>query len=719
MNERIIANRYKIEEELGRGGMAVVYRSLDLRLNRYVALKLLHPFLATQPESAARFLRESEAIAKLHHPNIVEIFDAGSDEESGSYYLVMELVEGPTLGAFIQAHPTKIPEIALAMGCCLCDAVSHAHKAGIIHRDIKPENIMISADGVMKLMDFGIARILDAERMTASGSLVGSPAHMPPEIIEGQPYGFTVDIFSLGTVVYYLLTNVLPFQGNTPMTVFKAILDNNYAKPSRVCLTISKAIDKIVANCLQTDPNMRYQTPEALKQDLVPVLASVHFENYCDILSRYFTEPDKFNEAMLPVVKASLNESARLAVRERRLPFALEKLNCVLAYDPDDADAKSLLQRLRMGSVIKKRVLVGSGILAAILAIVLLVTWLGKGDEEPDLQGASQPHQIILTESSEVTQPSTGNAVLLTGNHIETPADQGSQIDERVSDIIEEIRGMGKILANAAQNPEDSGVTSENAAINPDSTGNSDSNAKTTNENAGALALENRDRGVKVKTPKKTQGTENHEKQDENTTAADDAQLAANTNEDQVNPNDDRNRDDKDKPKTDDTKVRITQPVFPPDAFAVINGQRYEANASGDIVMDLAPGKYKMTLSCAKRCVQHTEMITVEAGKVPRLDVVSLEWSDASLNLIEPDGTKVYFVARRLDDRQHRVFHLVPKIPNAVNGFNAFGKPVQLEVYAIPTSNTLKSFDVNALEQAKYASTRVSLEPGETRTVRF
>ena len=110
MNPQTIANRYKIEQELGRGGMAVVYRALDTRLQRHVALKLLHPFLATQPESAARFLRESEAIAKLHHPNIVEIFDAGVDEDSGSHYLVMELVEGPTLGEFIKEHPTKIPE---------------------------------------------------------------------------------------------------------------------------------------------------------------------------------------------------------------------------------------------------------------------------------------------------------------------------------------------------------------------------------------------------------------------------------------------------------------------------------------------------------------------------------------------------------------------------------------------------------------------------------
>ena len=284
--------------------MAVVYKAQDTRLDRLVALKLLHPFLATQSESAARFKREAEAIAKLHHPNIVEIYDTGQDEFTGSQYLVMELVQGPTLAEFIKAHPTKIPEIAVAMTCSMCDAIEHAHEAGIIHRDIKPENILIDKSGTMKLTDFGIARVLDKERMTTSGSLVGSPAHMPPEIIEGQSYGFSCDIFSLGTVFYYALTGALPFSGTTPMSIFKAILDGHYQPPGRRNMAISKKIDDVIARCLKTDPSDRYADADALKSDLVAILQTVKFDNYAQILEQYFADVDDFNANSLESKRA-------------------------------------------------------------------------------------------------------------------------------------------------------------------------------------------------------------------------------------------------------------------------------------------------------------------------------------------------------------------------------------------------------------------------------
>lgn len=677
MQTRLVAQRYKLDEELGRGGMAVVYRALDTRLNRNVALKLLHPYLATQPENAARFLRESEAIAKLHHPNIVEIFDAGTDEESKSHFLVMELVEGPTLSTFIQEHPTKIPEVGLAMCCCLCDAIEHAHKAGIIHRDIKPENIMISSDGVMKLMDFGIARVLDADRMTASGSLVGSPAHMPPEIIEGQQYTFTCDIFSLGTVLYYVLTNTLPYQGTTPMTVFKAILDNAYLKPSRVSLAISKTLDKIVSQCLQTDPLTRYQSAHELREAILPVLSDIGFGNYNEILTQYFANPEEFNETKIPEVRKSFNALAKAAVKSHHTPLALEYLNCILAYDPDDSDACALLEKLRTGDKMRRITQIGGIIL--LLGILVGSIW----GFYRMTGNASQPENnsqftVIIPEDpapSDISEPT------VTQNPVETApivvAAQSQPIVTPEPTVDENPTQIQDSKPTESQSAEKTAVKPQNPKKNTVS--------KDSRKNTGDDAAESN-------TPEVT------ETEQDTIEAKQDTAIAEAT------------------PKT----LSVVQPVFPPDAYAVINGHRYESNASGDIVMDLPPGKYKMVLGCAKRCVQHTETITVDENSAKnQREVISLDWADATLVLSDPDGQKVFYVARRLDDRSNRVFHLVARQPNAVSGFNAFGKAIQLEVYAIPTSITLKSYDTNALEQAKYASTRVSLEPGESRTVRF
>ena len=671
--------------------MAVVYKALDMRLNRPVAFKLLHPFLATQQESANRFLRESEAIAKLHQSNIVEIFDAGQDDESGSQFLVMELVEGPTLKEFIQKHPTKVPEMAIAMTCSLCDAIEHAHKAGIVHRDIKPENIMFSSDGVLKLMDFGIARMLDADRMTASGSLIGSPAHMSPEIIEGQHYTFSCDIFSLGTVLYYMLTNDLPFQGSTPMAVFRAILDNVYQLPSRRQLTISKNIDKVVAKCLKTDPSERYQTVAELKNALLDQLRPFKLENYPEIVTKYYKDPDAYNAVLIPKIKGTLNTSAQFAIRQRMLPVALENLNCVLAYDPDDETANNLLKNLRTGSAVKKSLLIGGIAAIAAVAMILCIIFIPWGDSiEPapddteaqdsniDEDNAAAPELIAAAEqiNTDETQPT-----LRENDAPESPF--MSVLYERWFDFI-----INSLREDALEQQDtDADIPIEVMPI--------------------ATVVANRPH--RIKTPKKTQETQ--PAQPKQPQVAETAPAPADPPAPAAPP------------KPEDTaqeKISFTQPVFPYNAFAFINGQRYNANASGDLELSLAPGNYRMTLTCDKKCVKKTVNLKVDAKmNHTTREAISLEWADGSIVVYAQDNPNVYFVARRLDDRSQRVFHLVAHTQTAISGFNAFGKDIQLEVYAIPKSKTLKSYDTNALEQAKYASSRISIAPGEAKTLRL
>src|SRR4051812_4484059 len=184
-------SRYKLLEEVGQGGMAVVYKGLDTTLNREVAVKVLHPHLADQPESRARLQREAHAVAKLRHENILEIFDY-SGPDSPESYIVTEFIHGTTLKSFMTGHPSAIafPEVAEMIVSEVAAALEHAHSLGVIHRDVKPENVMIRSDGRIKLMDFGIAQIVDKERMTVTGQLLGSPAYMAPEHVEGKPIDF-------------------------------------------------------------------------------------------------------------------------------------------------------------------------------------------------------------------------------------------------------------------------------------------------------------------------------------------------------------------------------------------------------------------------------------------------------------------------------------------------------------------------------------------------
>ena len=204
--------------------MSVVYRGHDTALDREVAVKVLHPHLADRPESRARFSREARAVARLSHPNIVEIFDYSGDGAPESW-LVTEFVHGRTLRVFADEVGFERPELAALVCRALADALVHAHAAGVIHRDLKPENVMVCEERgsrSVKLADFGIARILaQDDRMTMTGALMGSPNHMAPEILEGHEADARSDVFSLGTILYWGCTGKLPFDAPNPTATLR------------------------------------------------------------------------------------------------------------------------------------------------------------------------------------------------------------------------------------------------------------------------------------------------------------------------------------------------------------------------------------------------------------------------------------------------------------------------------------------------------------------
>ncbi|HEX2659332.1 MAG TPA: serine/threonine-protein kinase, partial [Polyangia bacterium] len=290
--------RYRLIEEVGQGGMAVVYRAKDDSLKREVAIKVLHRHLASEPESKARLEREAQAVAKLRHDNILEIFDySGADAQSA--YLVTEFIDGQTLKQFLTKHMIKHPEVAMLIAVELCGALVHAHGMGIIHRDIKPENVMIRKDGVLKLMDFGIAQVLDLERMTVTGQLLGSPAYMAPELIEGKALDVRTDVFSVGILLYQMATGTLPFSGKNPHEVLRKITEGRFPDPRSVNRLAGAGIARIMSRALAHDPDARYATMQALLVDLREQLDDAGLRSAREELATYFQDPETY-ERQLP-----------------------------------------------------------------------------------------------------------------------------------------------------------------------------------------------------------------------------------------------------------------------------------------------------------------------------------------------------------------------------------------------------------------------------------
>lgn len=272
----VLGERYQVEARIGSGGMAEVYRGFDPVLNRTVAIKVLHSQFARDTSFVQRFRREAQAAARLNQPNIVGVYDTGSDD--GTQYIVMEFIEGRTLAEFMSTGRRPTPVQAAEIAQKIAAAIAAAHAQGVIHRDIKPGNVMVTRDGTVKVMDFGIARVLGPETAPQTSAVLGTASYLSPEQAQGGPVDARTDIYSLGAVLYELLTGRPPFIGDTSVAVAYKQVNETPGLPSSINPDVPPRLDAVVMKALSKNPSNRYQTAQEFSADLGRVIAGQEVE---------------------------------------------------------------------------------------------------------------------------------------------------------------------------------------------------------------------------------------------------------------------------------------------------------------------------------------------------------------------------------------------------------------------------------------------------------
>jgi serine/threonine protein kinase/beta-lactam-binding protein with PASTA domain len=377
---RKLGDRYEVIERIGGGGMAVVYRALDTLLNRYVSIKVLHAQFSTDEEFVRRFRREAQAAASLSHPNVVNIYDVGREGED--YYIVMEFVDGLTLKEVIQDRAPLPVQEAIDIAKQICSALGHAHENNIVHRDIKPHNILIGKDGRVKVTDFGIARAITSNTITQDGSVLGSVHYFSPEQARGGLTDVKSDIYSLGVVLYEMLTGELPFSGETPISVALKHLQDHFVEPRQINPSLPQSVENIILKSLAKDPGVRYQSAREMARDLEKALLYPNVPKFT---------PPLFDEQKTIQVPAVGLRSAKTAPPASETAHSAEVNKPPAPGDKEDEKKKKNFWRpvIWLFAIF---VLLGVG---AVTAYTLVTNYMGEEDVVmPDVVGKTYDEAV-------------------------------------------------------------------------------------------------------------------------------------------------------------------------------------------------------------------------------------------------------------------------------------------------------------------------------------
>ena len=351
---KMLDNRYEILECIGNGGMAVVYKARDHRLNRLVAVKILKPELASDADIRRRFHDESQAVAMLSHVNIVSVYDVSRSD--GLDYIVMEMIDGLTLKQYMQRRGTPLNwREALHFIIQIMRALSHAHSRGIIHRDIKPHNIMVLRDGSVKVTDFGIAQLTSAAQNTLTQEAIGSVHYISPEQAKGSHVDCRTDIYSAGVVLYEMLTGRLPFEGDTPVGVAIQHINSIPVPPRSLNPDVPKALEEITMKAMAPSLEQRYGSADEMLEDLK------EFRKNPDMA---FSRLDYVDEPTMVVSPARINVSGNTGRRPQAQPEPEYRERRRQEIEEDEEDYYEPPRR-------------GGGVVAAVAAIVVILVFIG------------------------------------------------------------------------------------------------------------------------------------------------------------------------------------------------------------------------------------------------------------------------------------------------------------------------------------------------------
>ena len=269
MQIEFLGERYQLQDPIGRGGMATIYRGRDMRMERTVAIKVLREVYSTDPKFVTRFQREAKAASSLQHPNIVQVYDYGQSD--GNYFIVMELIEGTDLRRYLRSRGVLAIDRAIIIAHDVALGLGAAHRRAIVHRDVKPQNVLVGRDGSIKLTDFGIASVykdINAERLTTTGMTLGTVQYYAPEQAQGEIVSPAADVYALGIVMYEMLTGRTPFDGDTPVAVAMQHIQDIPTPPTQLNPNIPPALEEIILRCLEKVPEMRFRDGSVLARAL-------------------------------------------------------------------------------------------------------------------------------------------------------------------------------------------------------------------------------------------------------------------------------------------------------------------------------------------------------------------------------------------------------------------------------------------------------------------